>query len=113
MKDIERDNFYLRSISEEIVKIENFVKGAIYKTFLKDEKLQYAVYKAFENIGEAAKNISKKTKEKHSDIPWRDLAGFRDKLAHGYFGIDVELVWKAVKKEVPDIKRNLINLVKK
>jgi uncharacterized protein with HEPN domain len=111
MKDEERDKFFVNSISEEIKKIESFVKDITYEDFLKDEKLQYAVYKTFENIGEASKNISQKTKQKHLEIPWKDMAGFRDKLSHSYFGVDIKRVWKAICKDIPGVKPYIKKLI--
>mgnify|MGYP001025377106 CR=1 FL=1 len=111
MENKERDKFFVNSIFEEIRKIENFVKSVEYNDFLRDEKLQYAIYKAFENIGEATKNISKDTKEKHPEIPWKKLAGLRDKLSHGYFGIDTERVWEAIYGDIPLLKNQIIKLI--
>jgi uncharacterized protein with HEPN domain len=111
MKNKERDEFFIRSIFEEIEKIENFVKDTTFQTFLNDEKLQYAVYKVFENIGEASKNISMETKIKYPEIPWKEMAKFRDKLAHSYFGIDIERVWETVQKDVPIIKHGITKLI--
>ncbi|OIN97952.1 hypothetical protein AUJ66_01920 [Candidatus Desantisbacteria bacterium CG1_02_38_46] len=111
MKDEDKDKFFIHSIFEEIKKIENFVENETYATFIKDEKLQYAIYKAFENIGEASKNISTGLKEKHTDIPWRELAGLRDKLSHGYFGIDCERIWEAVHRDVPAVKAGIEKLI--
>lgn len=111
MKNEERDDFFIRSMLAEIGKIENFAKGVTYGTFSKDEKMQYAAYKAFENIGEAAKNISPGLKEKHPGIPWRELAGLRDKLTHGYFGIDLERIWKAIQEDIPSLNNQIAKLI--
>ncbi len=98
------DEDYIRDILGTIEKIEEFVEDMNYEEFLEDVKTQYAVVRALEIIGEAVKNISDKLKKKHPEIPWKSIAGMRDKLIHAYFGVDWEVVWLTVKKDVPRIK---------
>ena len=106
------DSFYLKSIKEEILKIEKFVKGETFKTFSGNDEKQYAVFKACENIGEAVKHISAGLKHKHSDIPWKEIAGFRDILSHDYFGVDITEVWKIVSQDIPKLKKQITPLIK-
>ncbi|MEW6556883.1 MAG: DUF86 domain-containing protein [Elusimicrobiota bacterium] len=108
----ERDKFYIQSMYEEIEKAEKFVKDETYKTFVKDEKLKYAIYKACENIGEAAKNISNGLKSRHQEIPWKEIIAYRNILAHEYFGVDTEETWKVMQKDIPELKRNIKKLMK-
>ncbi|MBI4647320.1 MAG: DUF86 domain-containing protein [Bacteroidia bacterium] len=70
--------------------------------------LQDAVIRQLEIIGEATKKISDNLKEKHPDIPWKDIAGMRDKLIHDYIDIDLSVVWKTASEDVPFLK-NLLN----
>ena len=72
-----------------------------------DEKTSSAVIRKFEVIGEAAKYMPKKLKDKHKDIQWKSMAGMRDRLIHAYFGIDYKLVWAAIKIEIPKLKPKL------
>lgn len=106
------DSFYLKSIKEEIFKIEKFVKGETFKSFSGNIEKQYAVFKACENIGEAVKHISAGLKHKYSDIHWKEIAGFRDILSHDYFGVDIEEVWKIVSRDIPELKKQLAPLLK-
>ena len=74
-----------------------------YEDFLNDIKTQDAVVRNLEIIGEATKNISNDFKEKYPQIPWKKLAGVRDRLIHHYFGINYDIVWVIVKEELPEI----------
>ncbi|MBF0319713.1 MAG: DUF86 domain-containing protein [Nitrospirae bacterium] len=81
---------YLRDILESIELIEQFVADMELEDFKKDVKTSDAVIKRFENIGEAAKNIPEQIKSQYPEIPWKEMAGMRDKLVHFYFGVKHE-----------------------
>ncbi|WP_319507872.1 DUF86 domain-containing protein [uncultured Methanolobus sp.] len=87
---------FLTDIVEAIDEIEEFTSGMDFTEFLNDRKTQKAVVKNIEIIGEAAKNVPDEIKASYPDIPWRVIAGMRDRLAHGYFGIDYMIVWDVV-----------------
>lgn len=95
---------YLEDILESINNIERFVEGMDFNDFKKDEKTIYAVIRALEIIGEAVKNIPEEIKKKYPEIPWKNMAGMRDKLIHEYFGVNKRVVWDAIKEELPNIK---------
>ena len=78
---------YVKDILEAIKAIEKFVEGMDFESFKEDDKTSSAVIRKFEIIGEATKNIPQSIKEKYPHIPWKEMAGFRDKLIHFYFGI--------------------------
>jgi uncharacterized protein with HEPN domain len=75
-----------------------------FKKFIEDDKTKSAVVRKLEIIGEATKNIPKLIRQKYKELPWSDMAGMRDKIAHFYFGIDYEIVWKVIKERLPEIK---------
>jgi uncharacterized protein with HEPN domain len=75
-------------------------------------KKQYAVLRGLEIIGEATKNLSRELKTKHREIPWREIAGMRDKLIHEYFGVNLELVWVTIKNELPELKNQILKILK-
>src|SRR5208282_4532063 len=81
-----------------------FIGTMSYEAFLLDQKTTFAVVRCIEIIGEATKNVTDNIREKHVEVPWRDMAGMRDKVSHFYFGIDFEKVWLVVKKDVPHLK---------
>ena len=94
----------LCDIVEAIRDIEAFIKGMEYDQFFKDHKTLYAVIRALEIIGEAAKNISQEMRQKLPQIPWKEMAGLRDILIHHYFRIKAETVWETIKNELSRIK---------
>ncbi len=63
-----------------------------------------AVIRNFEIIGEASKHIPETIRGKYPKIPWKEMAGMRDKLIHEYFGVKLEVVWETVKKRFPELK---------
>ena len=98
---------YLKDILEAIEAIERFTEGIDYEAFCQDDMRSSAVIRKFEIIGEAAKHIPDPIKQRYPDIPWKSMAGFRDRLIHFYFGIKYELVWETIQVELPRIKPKL------
>jgi uncharacterized protein with HEPN domain len=104
---------YIQDIVSAIEKIEQFTNGIQnFQDFHNDEKLELAVTKLFENIGEAVKKIPDEIKNKYPDAPWKEIAGMRDILIHEYFGIDTEVMWKTIKNDLPIIKPLMLRIWK-
>ena len=95
------ESLYLADIQEACKKVLRFTKGMTYKDFVHDDLHFDAVLRNLEIIGEAVKNISEETRQKHTNVKWRKIAGFRDIVAHEYFGINDETVWDIVENEIP------------
>ncbi len=101
------DDFFINHILDAINKIEKYTANTDYDDFIKDMMKQDAVIREIEIIGEAVKKLSEKYKDKKSNIPWKDIAGMRDKLIHDYFGVDIDAIWETVLKDIPDLKSKI------
>lgn len=97
-------SIYIKDVLENINRIEIFINGMNYDDFVNDEKTHYAVIRCIEIIGEAVKHIPPSFREKHPEIPWKDMAGMRDKVIHFYFGVNLESVWLTASKDIPNLK---------
>lgn len=95
---------FLKDIFSAIDSIEKFIEGMNYEELIQDDKTSSAVIKKFEIIGEATKHLPEWLTKKYPEIPWKSMAGMRDRLTHAYFGIDYKLVWDAIKIELPNLK---------
>ena len=95
------ESLYLADIQESCEKVLRFTMGMTYKNFVHDDLHFDAVLRNLEIIGEAVKNISEAMRQKYPNVKWRKIAGFRDIVAHEYFGINEETVWDIVENEIP------------
>ncbi len=96
---------YLVDILDAITKIESFVAGIHFASFQANDEKVYAVIRALEIIGEAAKFIPKKVRDRFPEIPWQAVTGMRDKLIHGYFVVSLPRVWATVQRDLPPLKQ--------
>jgi len=91
---------YLRDMLENAEKALPFVQGLDYDGFY---KAVYAVIRAFEIIGEAARQVPEKVRDVNPEVPWREITGMRNKLTHEYFGVNTKVVWRTVQEDLPVI----------
>jgi len=106
------DTVFLKHILDAIDLIDDYLKDKSYEEFEENRMLQDAVIREIEIIGEATKNLSVEFKNKYSEIPWRQIAGMRDKLIHGYFGVDLGAVWDTATKDIPSLRKKLREILK-
>lgn len=98
------DKLFLAHIVEAAEKIEKYTNGLQMNDFLGQSLVQDGVVRQLEIIGEAVKNLSIEAKQARSDVRWKEIAGMRNHLIHGYFGVDLEAVWLTVVNDLPALK---------
>jgi uncharacterized protein with HEPN domain len=98
---------YVKDIVAAIDSIHEFVAGMDSAAFQADDKTASAVVRKLEIIGEATKQIPETMRQSYPEVPWKEMAGMRDKLIHSYFGIDYGLVWRTINERLPQVKREL------
>jgi uncharacterized protein with HEPN domain len=103
---------YLNDILDAANDVASFIKSMSYKEFILDRKTLNAVIRSIEIIGEAARHIPKSIKDKSHDIPWKEIVGMRNKIAHEYFGVDNKIVWDTAKRYLPKLRKQLELLVR-
>lgn len=99
----ERDRLYLARILDAVAAIERFTIGG-RPVFLADDMVQSAVIRQLEIVGEAVKNLSAALIRDEPAVPWKEIAGARDRLIHGYFTVDFNMVWVMVERDLPTLK---------
>jgi uncharacterized protein with HEPN domain len=102
-----REDLYLTDIIEAADAIQKFIGKVDQNDFLKDELLQSAVLQKLMIIGEAASRLSKEFRDKHPEIEWEDIIGFRNIAVHAYFAVDWSIVWVAATQETPELRLNI------
>lgn len=102
---------YLEDIKSSIEKIEKYVSGLDYEKFSNDLKTIDAVVRNLEIIGEAVNNLPEEIKSQNPEIPWNEAVGMRNKVAHEYFGVDEEILWKTVTEDLPKFKEQISKLL--
>jgi len=102
---------FINDIYESVVLIEKYLGKLSFEEFILDPALLDATAMRFAIIGEAAKNVSKKFKAEHKDIPWKYMCGFRDVIIHEYFGINAKKTWKTAKEDLPNLKLQIENIL--
>jgi uncharacterized protein with HEPN domain len=108
---VKDDRVYLQHIQEALNDIASYC-GSDRDRFFNDRMRQDATLRKLEVIGQAVKNLSEATKSRQPDIPWRQIAGMRDKVIHDYFGVNLEIVWAVVERELPKLAQATAFLLK-
>lgn len=96
---------YLDDILESIKRVEEYTKDLTEEQFSRNTEVQDAVLRRLAIIGEAAKKLPEDLKEKHKQIPWKQITGARDIFIHEYFGVKMERIWQTIQKDLPELKK--------
>ena len=102
----------LSDIRETITRIRIYIEGMNYQEFLSDMKTQDAVVWNLEIIGEATNNLSNELRQRHSEVPWKQLARLRDRLIHHYSGVNYDIVWDMATEELPKVVQQIEAILK-
>lgn len=94
-----------------IIEIQEFVNDTVYEEYLNDRKLQLALTRLIEIIGEASNHVAEETKNRFSEIEWRVLTGIRNVIVHEYFGIDYDIIWAVIQQDIPLLRVKLEQLL--
>jgi uncharacterized protein with HEPN domain len=106
-----RDLLSINDILESINRIDVYTEGVDYDSFLHNQMLIDAVIRNLEIIGEAARNVSDETRNKYTEIPWKNMIGLRNILIHQYFGVDESIVWEVIKTNLPETRPIILNVI--
>lgn len=97
----------LNDMLDSIDRIEQYTEGMSSESFANDQKTIDAVARNFQIIGEAASRLPDDFKEEHSGLEWHKIVGLRHRIVHEYFGIDIEIIWQILRKDLPALRTNL------
>lgn len=110
----ERDfTVFLLDIRDNALSAMSFVRNMSFEEFEQDLRTQYAVIRALEIIGEATKQVPAVVRRRHRDIPWKEMAGMRDRLVHGYSRVDLRIIWQTAKHDLPVLQSVFQRLIEK
>ena len=98
---------FVEDILDAMDKAEILLEGVTYEQYENDFRINFAVVRALEIIGEATKRLPMDLREQYPDIPWKGMAGMRDRIIHGYDNVDYQIVWDVVKDDIPQIRPQL------
>jgi uncharacterized protein with HEPN domain len=111
MEPEDRDSAYLWDMLDAATAILDFIEATDFDAYLEDRKLQLAVERALEIMGEAARHVSPDFQMKHPEIPWKGIIGQRNVLAHNYGAIKQDLVWEVLTVSLPDLVGSLVQII--
>jgi len=110
---MKHNQVFLKHILDEINFLTKETEGIKFEQFIKNEILKRACSRSLEIIGEAVKNLPADFKKRYKEIEWKKIAGLRDKMIHGYFGVNWDIVWDVIKNQIPKLKEQVENILDK
>jgi uncharacterized protein with HEPN domain len=108
MKD---NTVYLKHILDAITQIQNYLHEKSFEEFITNKMLQDAVVRQLEIVGEASRNLAEDFRRLHPTVPWSQIAGMRNRMAHDYLNVDMEIVWDIVMHDLPILKLRMAELL--
>ncbi|SDW09843.1 HepT-like ribonuclease domain-containing protein [Thiocapsa roseopersicina] len=102
---------YLKHMLDEARYLQDKTAGLDRGSFFTDPTLQRAFVRSLEIIGEAAKHVPESLRTRHPTVPWRAMAGMRDRVIHDYLGVDYGIVWDVVENKIPELQQNLEHIL--
>jgi uncharacterized protein with HEPN domain len=102
---------YLQNILSMIDKVEQFTADLSLEEFEENEMVHFAVIRAIEVMGEAAKHLPPEVRRKYPEVPWNRMAGMRDRIIHGYFGVDLHIVWETATRSIPTLRPRISEIL--
>lgn len=106
-------NLLLQDIEESIKKIKTYTNGMSFESFQNDDKTIDAVIRNFEIIGEAANRIPDEIKDKFNEVNWHRIRGFRNRIVHDYMGVDLEIIWEIIDKNLDELKEQIEEIIRR
>ena len=103
---------YVEDIADAMEKAEILLEGVTYDQFEADFRINFAVVRALEIVGEATKRLPMTLRDEYPNIPWKQMAGMRDRIIHGYDTVDMEIVWDVIKQDIPHIKPQIQQILR-
>lgn len=105
------DTVYLEHILDAIGQIETYVAGLTYRQFSENRLVQDGVIRQLEIIGEAARSLSEEFRAQHTDLPWQQIIGLRNRLIHAYFDVNLGIIWDIVQSDIPPLRDKISGLL--
>lgn len=102
---------YVRDILDAVLKARRFTEDVAFEDFAVNDEKAYAVIRALEIIGEASRNVPLSLQERFAEVPWSYMTGMRNKLAHDYFGIDLEVIWRTIQEDLPALQASIEHML--
>jgi len=102
---------YLADILDAMQKAQHFIAGVEFRQFAANDEKVFAVIRAIEIIGEATRQIPRTVRARHAEVPWKEMAGMRDKLIHDYSGVDLTVVWETVTTDIPQLMPLIVRIL--
>ncbi len=95
---------FVEDILDAMDKAEILLDGVTFEDLVSDFRINFAVFRALEIVGEATKRLPMELRNEYPDVPWKEMAGMRDRIIHGYDVVEHKIVWDTVKKRIPVVK---------